>query len=53
MSRASIFSLVVGTLGLAILLAFLGWATIPSNLLGWFLLMTGSIYSCVNRMGFV
>jgi protein-S-isoprenylcysteine O-methyltransferase Ste14 len=44
MSRVSIFFLVVVTLGLAILLAVLGWATIRSNLLGWFLLLTGSIY---------
>lgn len=44
MSRAAIFFLAVVTLGLAVLLAFLGWATIQSNLLGWFLLLTGLIY---------
>ncbi|HEX6270433.1 MAG TPA: isoprenylcysteine carboxylmethyltransferase family protein [Anaerolineales bacterium] len=44
MSRAAIFFLAVVTLGLAILLALLGWATIQSNLLGWFLLMAGSLY---------
>ncbi len=44
MSRLAIFFLVVVTLGLAILLALLGWATIQSNLLGWFLLITGLIY---------
>jgi len=43
-SRASIFFLVVLTLGLAILLAWLGWATIQNNLLGWFLLITGFVY---------
>jgi protein-S-isoprenylcysteine O-methyltransferase Ste14 len=44
MSRVSIFFLVVVTLGLAILLAGLGWVTIQSNLLGWFLLLTGWSY---------
>lgn len=44
MSRPSIFFLVVVTLGLAILLAILGWMTIPSNVLGWFLLITGLTY---------
>jgi protein-S-isoprenylcysteine O-methyltransferase len=44
LSRATIFFLVVVTLGLAILLALLGWATIEWNLLGWFLLITGSVY---------
>ncbi len=44
MSRMSIFFLVVVTLGLSILLAILGWITIPSNLLGWFLLITGLTY---------
>lgn len=44
MSNAAIFFLVVVTLGLAILLALLGLATLPSNLLGWFLLLTGSVY---------
>jgi|CXWL01.1.fsa_nt_gi protein-S-isoprenylcysteine O-methyltransferase Ste14 len=44
MNRAAIFFLVFITLGLAILLALLGAATIRSNLLGWFLLVTGSVY---------
>lgn len=44
MSRSAILFLVIATLGLAILLAWLGWVTIPSSLLGWFLLITGSIY---------
>lgn len=44
MSRVSIFFLVIVSLGLAILLAGLGWVTIASNLLGWFLLLTGSSY---------
>jgi protein-S-isoprenylcysteine O-methyltransferase Ste14 len=44
MSRFAIFFLVVITLGLAILLALLGWVTIQSNLLGWFLLVSGSTY---------
>ncbi|HEX6034528.1 MAG TPA: hypothetical protein VFY83_08845, partial [Anaerolineales bacterium] len=44
MSRSALFFLVIVTLGLAILLAWLGWMTIPFNLLGWFLLVTGWIY---------
>lgn len=44
MSRAAIYFLVVITLGLAILLALLGCATIQTNLLGYFLLITGLIY---------
>jgi protein-S-isoprenylcysteine O-methyltransferase Ste14 len=44
MSRLTIFFLVIITLGLAILLALLGWATMQSNLLGWFLFITGLIY---------
>lgn len=44
MSRIAIFFLVVVTLGLAILLAWLGLATLPSNLLGWFLLVLGLVY---------
>jgi protein-S-isoprenylcysteine O-methyltransferase Ste14 len=44
MSRFAVFFLVVITLGLAILLALLGAATIQSNLLGWFLLISGSVY---------
>ena len=44
MSRIAIFFLVVITLGLALLLSFLGFVTIKSNLLGWFLLITGLAY---------
>jgi protein-S-isoprenylcysteine O-methyltransferase Ste14 len=44
MSRALTFFLVVITLGLALLLAWLGLATVPSNWLGWFLLITGLVY---------
>lgn len=44
MGRIAIFFLVVITLGLALLLSFLGFVTIKSNLLGWFLLITGLIY---------
>ena len=44
MSRIAIFFLVVITLGLSLLLSFLGLATIKSNLLGWFLLVSGLVY---------
>jgi hypothetical protein len=44
MSRIAIIFLVVITLGLAILLALLGVATLQSNAMGWFLLITGSVY---------
>lgn len=44
MSQLAIFFLIFITLGLAILLALLGYMTIRSNLLGWFLLVSGSIY---------
>lgn len=44
MSRTIVIFLVIGTLGLAILLAMLGLATLSSNLLGWFLLITGLVY---------
>lgn len=44
MSRGAIFFLVIVTLGLTVLLAWLGWMTIPFNLLGWFLFITGWIY---------
>jgi protein-S-isoprenylcysteine O-methyltransferase Ste14 len=44
MSRVAIFFLVVVVLGLALLLSFLGFATIQSNLLGWFLLITALAY---------
>lgn len=44
MSRLGIFFLIVITLGLAILLSWLGWSTIPANVLGWFLLITALTY---------
>lgn len=44
MSRIAIFFLVFITLGLAIFLALLGYMTIRSNLLSWFLLISGLIY---------
>ncbi len=44
MSQPAIFFLVIITLGLATLLSWLGWATLPINLLGWFLLITGLSY---------
>lgn len=44
MSRAAVFFLVIVTLGLTVLLAWLGVLTLISNLLGWFLLISGSIY---------
>jgi protein-S-isoprenylcysteine O-methyltransferase Ste14 len=45
MSRIAILFLVFVTQGAGILLAVLGLMTLASNLLGWFLLFTGSIYS--------
>ena len=44
MSRMAIFFLVVITLGLTVLLALLGLTTLRSNLLGWFLLISGLVY---------
>lgn len=44
MSHVAIFCLVVLTLGLSLLLSFLGFATIGSNVLGWFLLLAGLVY---------
>ncbi len=44
MSRRAVFFLTVIILGLTFLLSLLGWATIRSNMLGWFLLITGAIY---------
>lgn len=44
MSRSAIFFLVILALGLAILLVMLGLATIPTNLLGWFLVSIGLLY---------
>lgn len=44
MSHVAIFFLVVLTLGLSLVLSFLGFATIQSNLLGWFLLLAGLVY---------
>lgn len=44
MNRVAIFFLVVITLGLSLFLSLLGFATLKSNLLGWFLLITGLTY---------
>lgn len=44
MGQLAIFFLIFITLGLAILLALLGYMTIRSNLLGWFLLVSGAVY---------
>jgi protein-S-isoprenylcysteine O-methyltransferase Ste14 len=45
MSRLTIIFLVMVTPVLAICLALLGLATIPTNPLGWFLLLTGIVYT--------
>ena len=45
MSRLATFFLLIVAPGLAILLALLGLETLHSNLLGWFLLLTGIIYT--------
>jgi protein-S-isoprenylcysteine O-methyltransferase Ste14 len=45
MSRSSIFFLVVIAPLLALLLAALGFATLATNPLGWFLLLTGLVYA--------
>jgi len=45
MSRIAVFFLLVITPALAVLLALLGILTMPNNLVGWFLLLTGAIYS--------
>lgn len=44
MSRAAILFLVLITLGLSLLLSFLGWMTMGKNYVGWFLLVTGLAY---------
>jgi len=44
MSRPATIFLLILAPGLAILLALLGLATLHSNLLGWFLLLTGIVY---------
>jgi protein-S-isoprenylcysteine O-methyltransferase Ste14 len=44
MNGVAVFFLVVVTLGLSLLLALLGWFTISTNWLGWFLLISGLIY---------
>ncbi len=44
MSRAAIFFLVVFALGLAFVIGLLGWLTVKTNLLGWFLLLVGGAY---------
>lgn len=44
MSRIAVFFLVVITLGLSLLLAWLGLLTLATNSLGWFLLISGLTY---------
>jgi len=44
MSRIAIFFLVVFALGLAYVIGMLGWLTVKTNLLGWFLLLVGAAY---------
>ena len=44
MNRAAIFFLVVFALGLAYVIGMLGWLTVKTNLLGWFLLLVGAAY---------
>jgi len=44
MSCVAIFFLVVCALGLAFVIGWLGWATVQTNLLGWFLLLVGGAY---------
>jgi protein-S-isoprenylcysteine O-methyltransferase Ste14 len=44
MSRTAIFFLTLGALGLAIAIAWLGWMTVQTNMLGWFLLLVGISY---------
>lgn len=44
MSQPAIFFLVVCALGLALAIAWLGWGTVQTNLMGWFLLLVGGSY---------
>lgn len=44
MSQLANFFLVVCALGLAFVIAWLGWATVQTNLIGWFLLLVGGAY---------
>lgn len=44
MNHIAIFFLVVIALGLAFVIGWLGWATIQTNLLGWFLFLVGGAY---------
>jgi protein-S-isoprenylcysteine O-methyltransferase Ste14 len=44
MSQLAIFFLVVCALGLAFVIAWLGWGTVQTNLMGWFLLLVGGAY---------
>ena len=44
MSRIAIFFLVVFALELAFVIGLLGWLTVKTNLLGWFLLLVGTAY---------
>ncbi|TLN00131.1 hypothetical protein FDZ74_17015, partial [bacterium] len=45
MSRAAVIFLAVFVPGLAALLAWLGWATLPENPMGWFLFATGAVFT--------
>jgi protein-S-isoprenylcysteine O-methyltransferase Ste14 len=44
MNRIAIFFLVVVALGLAFVIGWLGWTTVQTNLMGWFLLLVGGAY---------
>lgn len=44
MSPLAIFFLVFCALGLAFVIGWLGWATVQTNLMGWFLLLVGGAY---------
>jgi len=44
MNRIAIFFLVVIALGLAFVIGWLGWTTVQTNLMGWFLLLVGGAY---------
>lgn len=45
MSRSATIFLLIMAPGLAVLLVFLGLQTLPSNFLGWFLLLVGIVYT--------
>lgn len=44
MSCIAIFFLIVLALGLAFVIGLLGWVTVKTNLLGWFMLLIGAAY---------